>query len=93
MNPKCPKCESLLQSVAINDATGFAVGGKQWRCVIYSCQKCQYPISAQIDPIAIRTDSVKMISEPIDAKIEEEMTSVRHSIALLRQEIQELKRK
>lgn len=58
MHSKCPKCEKLLSYV-----TGGAVDvkvpmGKTWNGVSYSCPYCHTMISAQIDPIAIKTDIV-----------------------------------
>ncbi len=62
MNGKCPKCEKILTNVRIADVdckTG--IGGRSWRGISYSCPFCSTIISIQIDPIAIKTDTVNAI--------------------------------
>jgi hypothetical protein len=35
--------------------------GNQWRAIAYCCPKCQTAISVQIDPVALKTDTVNEI--------------------------------
>jgi hypothetical protein len=36
-------------------------GGNAWRALAYTCPSCDAVLSVQIDPIAIKTDTVKAI--------------------------------
>lgn len=59
---KCPKCEqSLVFGVNINEVDGFIGGQSKWRCVAYSCRSCHATLSVQMDPIAIKADTINAI--------------------------------
>lgn len=60
---KCPHCDSLITHFNIQEMTASVFMGNQWRTVAYVCPRCQKIISAQIDPIAIKTDTVNEIKK------------------------------
>jgi Zn-finger nucleic acid-binding protein len=54
----CPYCEAMLQNVVIRDVTVMAIGGNQWRGIVYLCPSCNKSLSVAIDPVALRHDIV-----------------------------------
>ena len=61
MHGKCPKCEktiSYLNGDGIDIKIPFAT---TWKGISYNCPYCHTMISAQIDPIAIKTDIVNAL--------------------------------
>lgn len=57
----CLKCEASLTYVKIDGIKAHGKGGTKWNCVSYSCPSCGAIISVQMDPIAIKTDTVNEI--------------------------------
>lgn len=55
---KCPKCDKPLTSVNIGDLNGVVGLQTKWLCVGYACPACHTLLSVQIDPIAIKTDTI-----------------------------------
>ncbi len=53
----CPHCNKQIGSLIITTHTGYA-NGKTWNCATYDCPNCHKVLSAQIDPIAIKTDTI-----------------------------------
>jgi hypothetical protein len=59
----CPHCEQPLISLTIKDLDGNVLLGSKWKCIALGCPRCQKAISAQIDPIAIRSDLLAAIQQ------------------------------
>ncbi|OEZ46721.1 hypothetical protein JAB1_46590 [Janthinobacterium sp. MP5059B] len=58
----CPYCDQQIGSLTIQTPTGYAAGGS-WKCITLNCPKCHKVLSAQIDPIAIKTDTINAIKQ------------------------------
>ena len=58
MHGNCPKCEKSISSVNCSGIDVRVVGGKTWKGISYNCPFCNTVLSVQIDPIAIKTDTV-----------------------------------
>lgn len=64
MISKCPKCEKTILSLSVNGLDGSVFMGTKWKCITLCCPYCSSVLGAQIDPIAIKSDTV---SELFDA--------------------------
>lgn len=53
----CPHCKNGIPSVRIQPLKGY-IGTTAWNVVSYNCPTCHASLSMQIDPIAIKTDTV-----------------------------------
>lgn len=54
---KCPHCEAVINRLNLKEVDGSVpFGSAKWKCVTYGCPSCQKVISAQIDPVALKTD-------------------------------------
>ena len=62
---RCPHCNSNITHFNLQEMSASAFMGKQWRTVVYVCPQCEKIISAQIDPIAIKADTVNKIKSRI----------------------------
>lgn len=58
---KCPNCDSVMPHLDIENIEGKGTSGNAWKCITYSCPSCHKAISAQIDPIAIRADTISAL--------------------------------
>lgn len=63
IQPKCPYCDATVHSVSIHKVTGNVLMGSAWNCVAYSCQACHKVLSIQMDPIALKHDTVQAIKK------------------------------
>lgn len=62
MSGKCPKCEKLVPNAKIDDISLSAGPGQTaWRGNAYVCPSCLTILGCEIDPIAIRSETVSMI--------------------------------
>jgi len=61
MAGKCPKCEATVSSLKITGVEGRAPSGQGWKCITLNCPSCGTVLSAQIDPVAIKTDIVNAL--------------------------------
>lgn len=63
MQGKCPKCEKLVSYVVFGavDARFDRMGGSTFNALAYRCPHCQTILSVQIDPVALKTDTVNEI--------------------------------
>ncbi|MBU1894525.1 MAG: hypothetical protein KJ983_01750 [Candidatus Omnitrophica bacterium] len=61
MNGKCPKCEKVVYSLNLTEVEAGVFFGTKWRAVTYNCPHCSTILGSQIDPIAIKTDTVNEI--------------------------------
>jgi len=57
---KCPKCEKLISRLEIDAMSGISAG-KSWKCISLNCPFCHTSLGAQIDPVAIHTETLKAI--------------------------------
>lgn len=62
---KCPHCDRPITRVNIQEMEGNTapLGRMKWHCVGYACPLCQKIISVQIDPIAIKTDTIAEVKK------------------------------
>ena len=58
---KCPHCDSAISRFNLQEMTSSVFMGTEWKTIAYVCPLCQKIIIAQIDPIAIKTDTVNEI--------------------------------
>jgi hypothetical protein len=61
MMGKCPYCKGAVTSVHIEEVEGTINLQPRWRCLTYSCSLCNTVIGVQIDPVALRTETVEGI--------------------------------
>lgn len=62
MHGKCPKCEQIVTHVNCDDVDIQVAFGNTWKGVSYNCPHCHTVLSVQMDPIAIKTDTVNQIT-------------------------------
>lgn len=58
---KCPKCEKTVHALNLTEVDASVFMGTKWRTVTYNCPHCNTILGCQIDPIAIKTDTVNEI--------------------------------
>jgi phage FluMu protein Com len=68
MNGKCPKCEQIVESINLSDVNASVFFGTKWRTITLNCPHCHTILGAQIDPIAIKTGTVREILEILRKK-------------------------
>lgn len=57
---KCPFCNKLVQHVnGAGVSISMGVGGATFHGVTYGCPFCGSVIGCQIDPVALRTDTIE----------------------------------
>jgi hypothetical protein len=59
----CPKCEAVLSEVRLDHVD--VKGSKAWHGVSYSCPYCLHILTVGIDPVALKTDTVKAILQAL----------------------------
>jgi len=57
----CPHCNQMISRFNLEAMTSSAFLGQEWKTIAYVCPMCHKIISAQIDPIAIKTDTINPI--------------------------------
>jgi hypothetical protein len=60
---KCPKCEKVIIQFRINTVVGAMPFKNKWNCVSICCPYCHTVLSVQIDPIAIKADTVNELAQ------------------------------
>lgn len=68
MAGKRPKCENLLGSVEISDVNVVA-GMNSWNGISFNCPFCHSILSVDIDPVALKTDTVNAILKGLGRKV------------------------
>lgn len=53
----CPHCKNGIPSFNIQTLNGYA-GTAVWKVISYNCPSCHVSLGVQIDPIAIKTDTI-----------------------------------
>jgi phage terminase large subunit GpA-like protein len=59
----CPHCNSMVSYLNLEAMTSSVFMGTKWNTIAYVCPHCNKIINAQIDPIAIKTDTVNEIKK------------------------------
>lgn len=59
---KCPKCEKNITAM-LGHAVNISISMKSWKGINYLCPHCHTVLSTQIDPIAIKSDTVKALKK------------------------------
>lgn len=63
MNGKCPKCDALVSRALVS---GIALAGQNgavsWNGLSYLCPFCSTILGVQIDPVALRAETVAEIA-------------------------------
>ena len=65
---KCPKCEKTLTYVTVEHIDinqGFA---KKWHGASYVCPHCHAILGVSLDPLALKTDTVKEVVKALRGK-------------------------
>lgn len=57
MNATCPACKEQIFSLQ-GDSDDISFGAGLLKCIVFKCPKCLAVLSAQVDPIAIRSDII-----------------------------------
>ena len=57
---KCPHCNTFLNGIN-GTATTCTVGTSHYSAVVYSCPICSGVLSCQIDPLAMKNDTVSAV--------------------------------
>ena len=57
MNAKCSTCDMLLTRINIDPVPG-QLGGAEIRCITFACPMCRTIVGAQVDPWALKTETV-----------------------------------
>ena len=55
---KCPYCEKLFNYVRMEAVEGRPPSGVKYACIAYSCPYCFKSLGIQMDPIAVKTDTI-----------------------------------
>lgn len=61
MAGKCPSCEALVTTVTIDSVDARGPKGSIFRAASYLCPYCRTILSIQIDPLAVKIDTVAAI--------------------------------
>ena len=68
MPGKCPHCTKAIMGVKLHavdaTSTGFSLG-EGWKAVTYACPSCSKVLGVQIDPVAIKADIVREVTEEL----------------------------
>jgi len=65
MPGKCPKCDAVVSSLKLDAVDATFASGSGFKAVILCCPKCNVILGTQIDPIAVRTDTVNMTAREV----------------------------
>jgi hypothetical protein len=57
---KCPGCNAIVSNVRVEGIDGKenVFSSEAWRCVSYCCPNCNTILGVQIDPVALKTDTI-----------------------------------
>ena len=62
MASKCPSCDNVFTAVR-GEGTEVTVGQNRFACLVFSCPICSTAIGAQIDPFAIKAETIAELAE------------------------------
>jgi len=66
---KCPKCDGLVTRLVIHGVDASALMGKTFHAITYNCPLCNCVLSCGIDPIALKSDTVKQTTEAVISQL------------------------
>ena len=66
MHALCPKCGVSVRQVDMNEVEAKSEHGQSLRAITYSCTHCFSLLSVSIDPIAVKSDIVRAITDEIN---------------------------
>jgi phage FluMu protein Com len=68
---KCPHCNKVLSEVKLEhiNATLNPITGPIWHSASYVCPHCHSILSVQIDPVALKADTVKEVLKALGKKV------------------------
>ena len=98
MSAKCPKCGSVVNHLEIVLMSASVRGAPKYKAVTYVCPtaSCRTILSAQIDPIALRADTVSQVARAVgstdSAETEDLLQENRRLLRHLVSEVDRLKR-
>lgn len=55
---KCPHCEHRLNNIEFHPTTSVSSTGVELRTVCFACPSCEKLLGIQLDPIALRTETI-----------------------------------
>ncbi len=66
---KCPKCEATITHAYIQNLEAkVPFGAQSYHAVSYQCPSCRTVLGIQMDPIALKTDTVTEVSQAVRAR-------------------------
>ncbi len=60
---KCIACNNSFAKPTMQPFETGPLMGPQWKCIAFCCPSCGAVFSAQVDPVALKTDTVSEILE------------------------------
>ena len=60
---KCPHCDKYVANLKVEAVDGHVTARPAWKAIALCCPMCNSMISAQIDPIAVRTEIVRQVED------------------------------
>lgn len=61
MNGKCPHCDKFVSAFSLKDLDANHPNDRGYKAVALACPSCNAILAAQIDPVAIRTETVDQV--------------------------------
>ena len=58
---QCLKCEQDMTDVKLKQIMGKDPGDQSLKCIAYTCPHCSTVISVQLDPLALKTDTLNAV--------------------------------
>ena len=62
---KCPSCGQIVSKVDTEHLTIGVPPKRAWHGISYVCPECRVILGVQIDPVALKSDIVKELSQKI----------------------------
>lgn len=84
---KCPKCDATITSSSIRDLDGKVGFQSRWKCIAHTCPQCSCVLSVQIDPVALKTDTVDAVKSVMSGMLSQlagQVTRLENEIRQLR---------
>jgi len=64
----CPKCGNPVTRLLVEHMLGDTPSGNQWKCVSYVCPMCYAVLSAGIDPVLLKGNTIDEIVRALKEK-------------------------
>lgn len=63
---KCGGCGNVVQTVSMETIEGqVGIGGERYNLVSYLCPSCRNILGVQMDPIALKTDTINGLKKAL----------------------------